>query len=182
MTNGGRGEGDRTAAATTKKIMFACIMNEVVDIIFQNSKSAVLKGVADFSKLSYGMNVGAVVKALCRRLNLRWSASGEELWREAAPELKLKWRKPCSTSRKPADDAGPRQTTLGGMDADGLAHDEDARVGASAAAQRRAAEARPPLPSTIPLTPPDASDRLGKKGTGWGHVPRPLGECALSLR
>ena len=176
----GDDENEEGGALTgNKDISISKKMDKIVTILFQNKAHSLLRGCVDLSKLNYKSNVGVIIEALLDAVGLGCSHSGDLLWRKAEPGgVKLKWIKPAvSGSRKPPD---ARVTALGGLEGVDLAHDAAAPTAGSGRAQAAAEAARPPLPHALELVRPQPGERIGRVGSGWGNVPRPLTACCLA--
>ena len=177
MAPGHEEQGGGSPAPASTQVRASHAINNVVTIFFQNTKDALFRGVLDLSSVNYHSNFGAITEAALKAAGFAWSSSGKELWRRAEPERKLSWRVPKNSKFRSA--GAPRATTLGGI-ADDLEHDGEAHAAGTRAEQRAAAAARPPPPSALELVEPDPLDRFGRVGSGWGNVPRPLGDACLA--
>ena len=178
--------GDQRNAATSTKVTASWAMKHVLQTIIQHAAEAFydkLKPVTDvigmleLSKINWNSNPGDVIAALLRTVGLAWSVCGKMLWRRAAPEDIIRWRKPAvpKGSLKPA---APRATALGDLSTVNLQHDADSGAAGSARAQAAAEAARPTVPRSLELVKPDAVDRLAR-GSGWGNSPHPLARCCI---
>mmetsp|Transcript_11279 Transcript_11279/g.22885 ORF Transcript_11279/g.22885 Transcript_11279/m.22885 type:complete len:227 (-) Transcript_11279:131-811(-) len=123
-------------------------------------------------------NVGHAILGLVRHAGFEVSTDGKKLTWAADPAAKsLTYREKASdNSLKPKH---ARQTAMGRLDELDIVHDA-AAVAGSRTAQAAAAAARPPVPQKLELVRPEAGERIGRVGTGWGNVPRPLSECCMA--
>lgn len=154
-------------------------MNNVVTVLFQNHESHFFRDRLDLSSINYKKNVGHVLEAALRAIGLRWHPSGKCIWWAAEPNgEKLQWLKPAKTGSRAPKPHAP--SAMEQADAVDLQHDGSAAAGGSRTAQAAAAAARPPLPRALQLVPAPSGERIGRIGTGWGHVPRPITERCIA--
>ena len=139
---------------------------------------AVLSGLK-LSKVAYSNNLGVVIEALLDYAEIHSARGGKRLWRGSQQDESLEWRAPAKNGGLvPA----MQQTTFGDVAAANVAHDPQPRAGGTAAARETARAAQVDPPVALGLAPPDPADRLdGRRGSGWGSVPRPLTEPYVSV-
>jgi len=123
-------------------------------------------------------NAGHAILGLVCYAGFDISANGKTLSLRADPAARsLRYRETAGDNTiRPKQ---VQQTAMGRLDDIDIVHDA-AAVAGSRTAQAAAAAARPPVPQKLELVRPEAGERIGRVGTGWGNVPRPLSECCMA--
>jgi len=153
-------------------------MDNVVTTLLQHKDHFMLTSLMPgLSKLNWNSNVGHVLDVALTALGLSRSKAGKELWTATATE-KLSYKETrAANSRQPKEQ---RQTAAGQLGDIDLSHDAAAPAAGSRAAQAAAEASRPPAaPQPLELIKPDAGDRIGRIGSGWGNVPRAISVCCV---
>ena len=161
-----------------KNLKTLVAMDNVVTTLLQHKDHFMLKTLMPgLPKLNWQSNVGHVLDVALQALGLRRSKAGKELWTETAPEKLSYQETKAANSRQPKEQ---RQTVAGQLGDIDLSHDASAPAAGSRAAQAAAEAAPPPAaPQPLELISPDAGERIGRIGTGWGSTPRPLSACCV---
>jgi hypothetical protein len=195
LARGGRGgqaaaqQAPAAAAHETKqKVRVSLNMKHTLQTILQAAASAnenkvqlptVLRGLK-LSTINFNSNPGEVVAALLEYADIHSGRGGKKLWRGSQQEDALEWQAVAKVgSLRPAE----RRTAFGDVAAANVAHDPQPHAGGTAAARETARAAQVDPPVALGLAPPDPADRLdGRRGSGWGSVPRPLtARCVVEM-
>ena len=84
---GGEGTGSRAwQSHVATKVRISSAMNNVMTILYQNTKADLFDGRLSLSKLNYKSNLGVIIAAMLSALGFAWSETGKRLWRRAEPD------------------------------------------------------------------------------------------------